>query len=167
MLLLAWAAWWGFQRVAWWTPAGHDIARAVRGAIGVNENLLTPPQAYHNVPITPVQLSALSRRAQATLASYYTGQSLHEWRDIARRTLSPQNFHHGTSGQWFTHWRIDWIHLGTLTLWPGGATATASEEERSNGNIVDRGDYTFHLVHTSAGWRVDGWDFHFEPGYGP
>ena len=68
--VLAWTVWWGFKHLMWWTPTGHKIAHVVQGAASVNEALLTPPQAYRNVPITAAEMSALSRAAQRKLADY-------------------------------------------------------------------------------------------------
>jgi hypothetical protein len=100
----------------WWTPAGHDIARALRGAVGVNETLLTPPQAYRNVRITAAEMSRRSQIAQRKLADYYTGSPLTSWREIARRTLNPKDLHWGTTTAWMTWWRVDWVHLGERIL---------------------------------------------------
>jgi hypothetical protein len=172
-LVLGWTGWWGFKHVMWWTPAGHDIAQVVRGAAGVNETLLIPPQAYRNVPITAAEMSTLSRTAQRKLANYYTGDLLRGWREIAKRTLNPKDLHWGKTSAWMTQWRVDWIHLGELTLLPGSATATAtatataSMEVRSNAGDINRMDYTFHLVDSRVGWRVDREESEFQPGYGP
>jgi hypothetical protein len=161
------AGWWGLKRAMWYTPTGHEITRVVRGAVSVNEDLLTPPQAYRNVRITPREMARLSERAQRTLADYYTGSPLQSWKAIARRVLSPEDLHHGKTSAWMTAWRVDWIHLGELTLGPRRATATASAELRSNGGAVDRLDYTYDLVKTGAGWRINAEDFQFEGGSGP
>jgi hypothetical protein len=168
-LVVAWTGWWGVKHVMWWTPAGHDIARAVRGAASVNEVLLTPPQAYRNVPMTAAQMSRLSQIAQRKLADYYVGNPLMNWREIATRTLDPKDLHWGKTTAWMTWWRVDWVHLGELTLLPGSgtATATASAEFRSNGGALNRLDYTFHLVDTAAGWRINQEQSQFEVGYGP
>ncbi|HLJ68918.1 MAG TPA: hypothetical protein VKX16_16315 [Chloroflexota bacterium] len=167
--ILGWTALWGSKHVGWWTPAGHDIARVVRGAASINEDLLTPPQAYRNVPITAAQMSALSRVAQRKLADYYTGPSLSGRRDVAARTLNPRLLHGGNTSDWMTHWRVDWVHLGELTLLPGSSTATAtgSAEYWSNGGVLNRLDYTWHLLHTTAGWRVSREESEFQLGYGP
>jgi hypothetical protein len=68
-----------------------------------------------------------------------------------------------------TWWRVDWVHLGELSLLPGSATAaaTASMEVRSNKGYISRMDYTFHLAHTTIGWRIDQEQSEFELGYGP
>ena len=167
--ILAWATWWGVKHVMWWTPAGREIAQVVRGTAGVDEGLLTPPQAYANVPVTAAQMSALFRAAQRKLADYYTGPALSGWRQDAARTLNPKYLHWGKTTAWMTHWRVDWVHLGELTLLPGSATATAtgSSEYRSNGGAVNRLDYTWNLVHTHTGWRVDQQESEFQLGYGP
>src|SRR5947199_9345155 len=83
--VLAWAAWWGSKHVMWWTPAGQHIGRVVREAASVNEDLLTPPQAYRNTRITPGELAALSHTAQRKLGGYYTGAALAKGRDVASR----------------------------------------------------------------------------------
>lgn len=158
---------WGVKRAMWYTPAGQQIARVVRGAMNVNENLLTPPQAYRNVRITPQEMARLSERAQRRLAKYYTGSSLQSWRAVARRALSPEDLHHGKTSAWMTNWRVDWVHFNELTLQPGRATATASAEFRSNRGLINRLDYTDQLVKTPAGWRVNQEPFQFENGYGP
>jgi hypothetical protein len=168
-LVLAWAVWWGLQRVMWWTPTGHDIAHVVRGAVAVNETLLTPPEAYRNVPITSTKMAALSRTAQSKLASYYVGEPLTNWRDTARQTLNPRDLHWGKTAAWMTQWRVDWIHLGELSLLPGSETAraTSSAEFRSNGGAINRLDYAYHLVYSRSGWRIDREEWAFQPGYGP
>ncbi|HEX6506919.1 MAG TPA: hypothetical protein VF221_04735, partial [Chloroflexota bacterium] len=160
--VLAWVGWWAFKHVLWWTPAGQDIAYVVRGAAGVNETVLTLPQSYRRAPITSTEMSRLSRMAQTKLADYYTGSPLKFWRETAKRTLSVKN-----AGLWTIQWRVDWVHLGELTLLPGSATATASAEVRSDRGTINRMDYRFRLVDTRAGWRVDQEDFNFQPGYGP
>jgi hypothetical protein len=167
--LFAWTAWWGYKHVMWWTPAGQEIARVVRGAAGVNENLLTPPQAYRNVPITAAQMSALSAEAQSKLAGYYAGPELSGWRSIARRTLDPKSLHSGKTDAWMLHWQVDWVRLGELTLfpWSATATATASVQYSSSRGAINRLSYTWHLVDTRAGWRTDREESAFEPGYGP
>jgi hypothetical protein len=165
-ILLVWVGWWGYHHVLWWTPAGHDIARAVDGAMSADQTLLTPPQAYRGVPVTPAQLSTLSRRAQEVLATYYTGHTLQQWRQTARALLNPRNFHHGKSIQWRERWRVDWVHLGDLTMDSRGATASASMQA-SAGGAISRMDYTYHLVDTPAGWRIDRWNFKWEGGFGP
>jgi hypothetical protein len=167
LLVAGWGGWWGFKHLAWWTPAGHDIARAVRGAISANETLLTPPQAYRNVPITAAEMARLSRRAQRTLADYYTGDPLSKWQAVAIDVLNPKDLHRGKTDAWMTNWRVDWIHLNELTLLPGHVTATASAEVRSNGGAINRLDYTFGLVQTRAGWRIDRETSAFELGYEP
>ena len=166
-LVLGWAGWWGVKHVMWWTPAGHDIARAMRGAVGVNETLLTPPQAYRNVRITAAEMSRRSQIAQRKLADYYTGSPLTSWREIARRTLNPKDLHWGKTTAWMTWWRVDWVHLGELTLLPRSAAATASVEVRSNAGAINRMDYTFHLVDSRVGWRIDREESEFQLGYGP
>jgi len=168
-LVLGWTGWWGFKHVMWWTPAGHDIAEVVRGAASVNEALLTPPQAYRNLPITAAEMSMLSRIAQRKLADYYTGRLLMSWRAIAKRTLDPKDLHWGKTTAWMTQWRVDWVHLGELTLLPGSATATAtaSMEVRSNAGSNNRMDYMFHLVDSRGGWRIDREESEFQLGYGP
>lgn len=167
--IVAWAGWWGYKHVIWWTPAGHEIAGVVQGAAAVNENLLTPPQARRNVPITPAAMAALSRTAQQRLDGYYTGPLLASWRAIARRTLDPRQLHGGKDSAWMTWWRVDWVHLGELTLLPASSTATGTgtAEFRSNAGAINRVDYTWHLVDTRAGWRIAREDLAFEPGYGP
>jgi hypothetical protein len=161
--------WWGHNRVTWWTPAGQDIARVVTGAASVNEMLLIPPQAYRIRPLTPAQLHQSLRRAQRYLTAYFTGKELRFWEKTARASLDPGNLHHGT-----LMWPkllpiIDWIHLNELNILPGSTTATAtlSKETRNGLGVINRSDETFHLVDTKAGWRIDGWDTQFEPGYGP
>lgn len=166
-LILGWTGWWGVKHIAWWTPAGHDIAGVVRGVIGVNETPLTPPQAYRNIPITAAEMSALSHMAQSKLADYYTGPSLSNWRNIAKQVLNPKDLHGGKTDLWMSHWRVTWVHLDQLTLLPGSADATASAEFQSNLGSVNRIDYSCHLVHTSAGWRVDREQSEFQLGYGP
>jgi hypothetical protein len=165
--MLVWIGWWGFKHAAWWTPAGRDIAHVVRGAASVNASLLTPPQAYKNVPITAAEMSRLSRMAQRKLGDYYTGALLSGWRNTAERTLNAKDLHHGKNSDWITHWRVAWVHLGELTLLPGNADVTASVEYQSNGGAVNRVDDTFHLVDTRQGWRIDLEGSQFENGYGP
>jgi len=165
--VLAWTAWWGFKHMVWWTLTGREIAQIVRAATRVNETLLTPPQAYRNVPITAAEMAALSRAAQRKLADYYTGPPPTVWRAVASRTLNAKDLHRGKTSAWMTWWRVDWVHLGELTLLPASATVTAAVEVRSNAGVVDRVDYTWHLVPTRVGWRIDREDFEFEPGYGP
>lgn len=159
--------WLGFKRVAWQTPAGHEIAMTVRGTIGIDQNLLTPPQRYRNVRITPSEMQRLAARAGQKLADYYTGGLLGTWRGIGARTLSARDLRHGKTSQWMTNWKVHWVHLDELTLLPGSANATASAEFRSNGSVINRLDYTFHLVRTAKGWRVEHEDSQFEPGYDP
>lgn len=166
-VVLSWAGWWGLKHVMWWTPAGQHIAQVVRGAIGIDETLLTPPQAYRNVPITAVEMSRLSRIAQRNLADYYNGLLLDNWRQTAKRTLSPRDLRRGKTTAWMTNWHVDWVHLNELTLYPGSATATASAEFRSNAGALNRMDYTFHLVDTNAGWRIDREESEFQIGWGP
>src|SRR5579884_506216 len=122
--LLASGAWWGYKHVMWWTPAGREIAQVVRGAAGVNEVLLTPPQAFTNRPITRAGMLTLARRARAKLADYYTESELTNWSAIATRVLDPKTIHDGKTDAWVVHWRIDWVHLGELTLSSGSAAAT-------------------------------------------
>ena len=166
-LVLGWTGWWGYKHVMWWTPAGHEIARVVQGTVGVNETLLTPPQAYRNRRITAAEMSALLRAAQGKLADYYTGSLLRGQRQIAAMTLKPKDLHWGKTNAWMTWGRVDWVHLGELTMFPGSARATASAEVRSNMGYIDRMDYTFHLVDTSSGWRIDREESEYQPGYGP
>jgi hypothetical protein len=153
----------------WWTPTGHDIAHVVRGAVAVNETVLTPPEAYRNVRVTTMQMSVLTRTAQGTLADYYVGKLLTNWRDIAHRTLNLRDLHWGKTAAWMTQWRVDWIRLGELNLLPGSATAraTASAEFQSNRGAINRLDYTYHLVRSQVGWRIDQEESNFQPGYGP
>jgi hypothetical protein len=153
----------------WWTPAGHEIARVVRGSAGVNEDLLTPPQAYQNVRINAAQMAALSRVAQWKLGDYYTGSALSGRRHIAAQALNPQDLHWGKTTDWMTWWRVDWVHLGELSLLPESTTATAtgSAEYRSNGGDINRVDFTWHLVLTGAGWRIDREESEYQLGYGP
>ncbi len=105
--VLAWTVWWGFKHVMWWTPTGHDIAQVVRPAAGVNWALLTPPQAYRNVPITAAEMSALSRAAQRKLADYYIGPLLTGWRTLAGQTLNAKDLRGGKTSAWMTRWRVD------------------------------------------------------------
>jgi len=79
------------------------------------------------------------------------------------------DFHNGKNSQWMSPWWVDWIHLGTLQTLPGSstATATASAEVSSRSGALNRMDYTFHLIHSRAGWRIKTDDSQFEPGYGP
>ena len=39
--------------------------------------------------------------------------------------------------------------------------------DSGQGDVIDRTDYTYHLTHTSEGWRINSETFTFEPGYGP
>lgn len=165
--VLAWAGWWAVKHVLWFTPAGTDIAHVVGGAVAVNETLLTPPQAYRNIRITEPQMSMLSRTAQQKLADFYIGGPLKQWRDIARLTLNAKDLHWGKTTAWMTWWRVEWVHLGELTLLPGSATATVSAEFRSNGGATNRVNYTYHLVHSKIGWRINREDWEFQPGDGP
>jgi hypothetical protein len=48
-----------------------------------------------------------------------------------------------------------------------GLTATGSAEFGSNGEIINRVSYTWHLVDTRAGWRIDQEEWAFQSGYGP
>jgi len=64
-------------------------------------------------------------------------------------------------------WRVNWVHLGELTLLPGSATATATVEVRSNAGVIGRMDDTWHVVHTRAGWRIDREKSEFQVGFGP
>jgi hypothetical protein len=151
----------------WLTPAGSNIAQVVDGAVVVNETLLTPPQAYRNVRITKTQMSGLAHSAQLKLAEFYVGDRLTYWRDIARQTLNANELLWGKTTAWMTWWRVDWVHLGELTLLPGSATATVSAEFRSNRDAINRVNYTYHLVPSKAGWRIDREDWEFQPGFGP
>jgi hypothetical protein len=161
--------WWGHNRVTWWTPVGGDIAHVVRGAASVNETLLIPPQAYRNQPLTPAQLHRSLHRALRDLGTYFTGRELRFWRQTARASLDPQNLRHGRLMWPKLLPSIDWIHLSELNILPGSRTATATltKETRNRLGIINRVDETYHLVDTKWGWRVDRWDMHFEPGYGP
>jgi hypothetical protein len=165
--IVFWAGWWGFKHVMWLTPAGSNIAQVVDGAVVVNETLLTPPQAYRNVRITKTQMSGLAHSAQLKLAEFYVGDRLTYWRDIARQTLNANELLWGKTTAWMTWWRVDWVHLGELTLLPGSATATVSAEFRSNRDAINRVNYTYHLVPSKAGWRIDREDWEFQPGFGP
>ena len=165
--VLAWTVWWGFKHVMWWTPTGHDIAQVVTKAAGVNEALLTPPQAYRSVPITAAEMSELSRAAQRKLPDYYTGPLLTGWRTLASQTLNAKDLHGGKTSAWMTRWRVDWVHLGELTLLPGSATATAAVQFRSNAGAINRVDDSWHVVQTRAGWRIDREKSEFQPGFGP
>lgn len=166
-LLLIWVGWRGHKQVMWQTPTGRGVAQIIHGAASVNETLLTPPQAYRNIPITAAEMSVLSRTAHRKLADYYTGAPLKNWRQTARRALNPADLHYGKTSAWMMPWRMDWFHLGELALLPRSATATASAQFRSNTGVLNRLDYTFHLVKTAAGWRVDDDQFRFESGSGP
>lgn len=160
--------WWGHNRVTWWTPAGQAIAHQVRGAANVTETLLIPPEAYRNQRVTAAELSQQSRRAQQVLATYFTGKQLRFWRKTARAALDPKNFRHGKSMDWKLLPYVDWVHLNQLDLLPGSTTATATlTREVHNSAGINREDETYHLVDTKAGWRIDGWTMHLEPGYGP
>ena len=78
------------------------------------------------------------------------------------------NFNFGGPIRWDPVY-VHWIHLNELDLLPGSSTATAtlSKEVGSRDGVVNRMDETYHLVDTRAGWRIDGWNGHYEPGYGP
>jgi hypothetical protein len=166
---LVWAGWWAIERVMWLTPDGQAMANVVRSAIAVNQTLLTPPQAYRNVPISAAEMTRLARHAQSELADYFVGARLQFWRDTAKRALNPRDLHWGKTSAWMSWGRIDWIHLGALSYLPGSSTATAraSAEFRSNGGDISRADYTYGLVRTAAGWRIDREQSDYEPGYGP
>lgn len=168
VLLLVWAGWWGLKHVMWLTPDGRGIATVVRNAISVNETLLTPPQAYQNVRITPAEMGSLSQRAQRKLADYYVGRSLLNWRDTARRSLNAKDLHWGKTSAWMSLWHVNWIHLSELTLFPSGSTATASASaEFQSGDAINRLDFTYHLIRTTAGWRIDRDESNFQPDWGP
>lgn len=166
VLVLAWAARRESKHVMWSTPAGHQIAHVVRGAAGVNEELLTPPQAYRNTPVTAAKMDVLSHAAHRRLADYYTGPLLARWRSIAAQALDASHLHGGKTSAWISPWRIDWVHLGELTLSPRSATATATEEAKSDG-VINRVNYTWKLVRTRIGWRINQEDWTFPSGSGP
>lgn len=109
----------------------------------------------------------LLRIAQRKLAAYYTGRLLTGWRETARRTLNAKGLYLGKTSAWVTYWRVDWVHLGELTLLPGSATAGASVELRSNTGDISHIDDTFHLVDLKVGRRMEREESEFQPGYGP
>ncbi|PZS09178.1 MAG: hypothetical protein DLM70_01870 [Chloroflexi bacterium] len=96
-------------------------------------------------------------RVQRNLSRYFAGELLRE----QRLTYRPG----GRAGH---EWKLTWVHFQELDLAvPGHATATASADLRSPRGVISGADYTFYLVITASGWRIDGEDLQFEPGYRP
>jgi hypothetical protein len=152
----------------WQTPTGRHIAAIVRGAVSVNETILARPQTYRNTPVTAAEMNRFLHRAQRRLADYFTGSELASWRKVAASTFSTRDLRSDSDSPWAVYWKVDWVHLGGLTLFPGRLTATAAASaEYANDLTLNRLDYTLHLQRTPIGWRVDRMDSQFEPGYGP
>lgn len=159
------ASWWDYGRVTWLTPPGGEIAAVVRAAITKNEDLLQPPARYYNSHAPAAVVSRLRARALHELPRIYTGELLATWENMARSQFSRRDVH--SWRRWDPRVTVDWVHLDTLTFFPGLVTASASVEDRSNGGAVNRMDYQFRLVHTSSGWRINSETSNYEPGYGP
>jgi len=96
-------------------------------------------------------------RVQRNLSRYYAGELLREQRRTYRSKAPSRH-----------QWKTTWVHFQELDLAvPGQATAAASAQFRSARGVINRVDYTFHLIVTASGWRIDGEDIQYEPGYGP